>query len=193
MDLITLLLVALSLAMDALAVSVTNGIRLNNCRVADGVKMGLFFGIFQFIMPLLGFYLGGGVIGFVGKFAPWLSCAILVFLGVRMMVEANKAEEEEDDGTKQEKLGFYELFLQAVATSIDALAVGLSLAMTGGYREGYLYFASAVIGIVAFVCSFTGAMAGKKLGGLFEKRAGTVGGAVLVVIGLKILIESFIK
>ena len=110
-----------------------------------------------------------------------------------MMVEANKAEEEEDDGTKQEKLGFYELFLQAVATSIDALAVGLSLAMTGGYREGYLYFASAVIGIVAFVCSFTGAMAGKKLGGLFEKRAGTVGGAVLVVIGLKILIESFIK
>ena len=170
MDFITLLLVALSLAMDALAVSVTNGIRLNNCRVADGVKMGLFFGIFQFIMPLLGFYLGGGVIGFVGKFAPWLSCAILVFLGVRMMVEANKAEEEEDDGTKQEKLGFYELLLQAVATSIDALAVGLSLAMTGGYREGYLYFASAVIGIVAFVCSFIGAVAGKSSAAFSRKE-----------------------
>ena len=179
--------------MDALAVSVTNGIRLDNCRLADGVKMGLFFGVFQFIMPLLGFYLGGGVIGFVGKFAPWLSCVILVFLGVRMIIEANKAEDDPGDGIKKEKLGYYELFLQAVATSIDALAVGLSLAMTGGYREGYLYFASAVIGAVAFLCSFTGAMAGKKLGGLFEKRAETVGGAVLVAIGLKILIESFIK
>lgn len=194
MNFITLFLIALSLAMDALAVSVTNGIRLKNCRVTDGMRMGLFFGAFQFIMPLIGFFVGGGVIGFVGELAPWLSCAILVFLGVRMIAEANKAEKEEkaDDEEKKESLGVWELFLQAVATSLDALAVGLSLAMTGGYEKGYVYFASGIIGAVAFVCSFVGAMAGKRLGGYFEKKAETVGGAVLIIIGLKILIESFI-
>lgn len=193
MDFITILLVALSLAMDALAVSVTNGIRLKSCRVTDGLKMGVFFGVFQFIMPLLGFYLGGGVIGFVGTLAPWLSCAILVFLGVRMVIEANKSEDndEGEDGAKKEHLGLWELFLQAIATSIDALAVGLGLAMSGGYEQSYIYYASGIIGIVAFVCSFVGAMAGKKLGGYFEKRAETVGGVILIVIGLKILIESF--
>lgn len=191
MEFITLFLIALSLAMDAMAVSVTNGIRLNNCRVTDGVKMGLFFGAFQFIMPLLGFFLGGSVTDFVGVFAPWLSCAILVFLGVRMIIEANssKAEEEEQ---KKTKLTLTELLLQAIATSIDALAVGLSLAITSGYGAGYVYYASGIIGAVAFVCSFVGAMAGKKLGGIFEKRAETVGGAVLIAIGIKILVESFI-
>lgn len=190
MEFITLFLIALSLAMDAMAVSVTNGIRLNNCRVTDGVKMGLFFGVFQFIMPLLGFFLGGSVTDFVGVFAPWLSCAILVFLGVRMIIEANSSKDEEEQ--KKTKLTLTELLLQAVATSIDALAVGLSLAITSGYGAGYVYYASGIIGAVAFVCSFVGAMAGKKLGGIFEKRAETVGGAVLIVIGVKILIESFI-
>ncbi len=191
MEFITLFLIALSLAMDAMAVSVTNGIRLNNCRVTDGVKMGMFFGAFQFIMPLLGFFLGGGVTDFVGVFAPWLSCAILVFLGVRMIIEANSSKDKEDE-QKKSKLTLTELLLQAIATSIDALAVGISLAITSGYGAGYVYYASGIIGAVAFVCSFVGAMAGKKLGGIFEKRAETVGGAVLIAIGIRILVESFI-
>lgn len=190
MDFITLLLIALSLAMDAMAVSVTNGIRLRQCRASDGVKMGLFFGIFQFIMPLLGFFLGGSVTEFVGAAAPWLSCAILVFLGIRMIKEAH--EEKKEDGEEKLRLTFSELFLQAIATSIDALAVGLSLAISEGFGLGYVYYASGVIGAVAFICSFVGAMAGKKLGGLFEKRAETVGGIVLILIGIKILAESFI-
>lgn len=191
MEFITLFLIALSLAMDAMAVSVTNGIRLNNCRVTDGVKMGLFFGAFQFVMPLLGFFLGGSVTEFVGVFAPWLSCAILVFLGVRMIIEANSSKDKEEE-QKKTKLTLTELLLQAIATSIDALAVGISLAITSGYGAGYVYYASGIIGAVAFVCSFVGAMAGKKLGGIFEKRAETVGGAVLIAIGIRILAKSFI-
>lgn len=192
MELITLLLIALSLAMDAMAVSVTNGIKLSGCKIFDGIKMGLFFGVFQFIMPLLGFYLGGSVTAFVGIFAPWLSCAILVYLGIRMILEARQKKDNEEEETCKDKLGYAELFFQAVATSIDAMAVGISLAITGDKTGGYLYFASAVIGAVAFICSFVGAMAGKKLGGLFEKRAETAGGVVLIAIGIKILVEGLI-
>lgn len=191
MDFITLLLIALSLAMDAMAVSVTNGIKLSGCKISDGIKMGLFFGVFQFIMPLLGFYLGGSVTSFVGIFAPWLSCAILSYLGIRMIMEARHTKEEEEEPCK-DKLGYGELFFQAVATSIDALAVGVSLAITGDHTGGYLYYASAVIGVVAFICSFVGAMAGKKLGGLFERRAETAGGVVLIAIGIKILAEGLL-
>ena len=192
MDFITLFLIALSLAMDAMAVSVTNGIKLSGCKVSDAVKMGLFFGVFQFIMPLLGFYLGQSVTSFVGIFAPWLSCAILVYLGIRMIIEARHASSGEEEEPCEDKLGYGELFFQAVATSIDALAVGISLAITNDHTGGYVYYASAIIGIVAFLCSFAGAMAGKKLGGLFEKRAETAGGAVLIAIGIKILAECLI-
>ncbi|MDP4132621.1 MAG: manganese efflux pump MntP family protein [Bacillota bacterium] len=190
---VTVLLVAISLAMDAMAVSVTNGIKLKCCTVKDGLKMGIFFGIFQFIMPLLGFYLGNSVVSFIGKFAPYLAFVILAFLGGRMIWEANKCDEECFDECKCEKLGTGELFIQAIATSIDALAVGLSLAIAVEHDVYYVYYASAIIGIVAFVLSFIGALAGRKLGQLFERWAETMGGIVLVLIGAKILLEYLLK
>ena len=186
---IELLLVALSLAMDAMAVSVTNGIKLKKCRKRDAVEMGVFFGVFQFIMPLLGFFLGGGILSHVGKMAPYISFVILFFLGSKMVLEARKCEGGVCECAIKEKLTFTELTLQAIATSIDALAVGFALS---GTASGEVLFNSLVIGVVAFICSFIGAMAGRKLGDLFEKWAETVGGFILIGIGLKILIESFI-
>ena len=190
MSYIEVISVAFVLAIDAMTVSVTNGIRLRNCKIKDAVLMAVFFGGFQFIMPLLGYAVGEGVASFVGIMAPYLACGILSFLGIRMIVEAVKNEEEENSEPK-EKLGFWELTLQAIATSIDALAVGLSFCIMAKEGCGKVT-ASAIIGIVAFICSFIGAVLGKKVGKLFEKRAELVGGIILVVIGVKMLVESFI-
>lgn len=192
MDFISLIFISLSLAMDAMAVSVTNGIKLKYCGTKDAFKMGLFFGFFQFIMPLLGVILGNGVVSFVGKMAPFISFGILVFLGIKMLVESNKIECQ-GDTCKIKRLKNSDLFLQAIATSIDALVVGVGLAMSSdpmGKEE--IVYTSFVIGVIAFLCSFIGALAGKKLGDYFERYAEMAGGAVLVFIGIKILVESFL-
>lgn len=191
MSCIELISVAFVLAIDAMTVSVTNGIRLRNCRIKDALLMAVFFGGFQFIMPLLGYAVGEKIASFVGIMAPFLACGILSFLGVRMMIEALKNEEEENGATK-EKLGYGELTLQAIATSIDALAVGLSFCIMSDGGCGKL-LSSAVIGVVAFGCSFAGAVLGKKVGKLFEKRSEFAGGIILVVIGVKMLIEGLVK
>ncbi len=191
MSYIEVISVAFVLAIDAMTVSVTNGIRLRNCKIKDALLMAVFFGGFQFIMPLLGYAVGEGVASFVGIMAPYLACGILSFLGIRMIIEAAKNEEDEEADSK-ERLGFTELILQAIATSIDALAVGLSLCIVTKEGCGKVT-ASAIIGVVAFGCSFAGALLGKKVGKLFEKRAELIGGIILIVIGAKMLIESFIK
>lgn len=190
MSYIEVISVAFVLAVDAMTVSVTNGIRLRNCTIKDAILMAVFFGGFQFMMPLLGYVVGEKIASFVGVMAPYLTFGILSFLGVRMIIEATK---EDEDGEKEvkEKLGFSELTLQAVATSIDALAVGLGFGCMTEAGCGKI-LASVIIGIVAFVCSFIGAVLGKKVGKLFEKRAELFGGIILVVIGIKMIAESFI-
>lgn len=191
MSYVEVISVAFVLAMDAMTVSVTNGIRLRSFKMKDALLMAIFFGGFQFIMPLLGYAVGEGVASFVGFMAPYLACGILSFLGIRMIIEALKKEEDEAYEPK-EKLGFWELTLQAIATSIDALAVGLGFGCMEDCGCGKL-LASVIIGIVAFGCSFIGAVLGKKVGKLFEKRAELIGGIILVVIGIKMLAESFLK
>ncbi len=189
MNLAEVFIVALVLAMDAMAVSVTNGIKLRQLKISDATLMGVFFGAFQFIMPLLGFFLGESVASFVGVMAPYLSFGILAFLGVRMIIEAR--EEKCINGVcKIERLKISDLILQAIATSIDALAVGLSFSMAQG--ENHVFLSSGIIGIVAFICSVIGALAGKHLGKLLEKWAETIGGIILIVLGLKMLIENFL-
>lgn len=190
MGVFELISVAFALAIDAMTVSVTNGIKLRNCTFKDAVLMAGFFGGFQFLMPLLGYAVGEKVASFVGVMAPFLACGILSYLGIRMIIEALKKDDEENNEVK-EKLGFSELTLQAIATSIDALAVGLSFCIMSDGGCGKL-LSSAVIGIVAFVCSLFGALLGKKVGKLFEKRAELVGGIILIAVGAKMLIESFL-
>ncbi len=180
-----ILLTAVSLALDAFAVSTSAGLTVKGFRLRDAVKMGVWFGLFQFLMPLLGWLLASTVAGYVVRYSPWIAFGLLAFVGGRMVVSALKKDGE----PSVTELGTKTLFMLAVATSIDALAVGVTFA----FMDINVWLAFSVIGAVAFILSVAGGMAGGKLGERFQGRAELIGGLVLIGIGAKILIESFIK
>lgn len=193
MDIITLLLTSLGLAMDAFSVAVTSGIFLKRFKAAYAFKIGFFFGVFQFLMPCAGWLLGCGFANIISRFAPWIAFVLLGFIGGKMIWEAFSPEEQEICGPLDNKL----LTILAVATSIDALAVGITFAaMNFTFISGGIGYAalpnSLVIGIVAFVMSSAGVCIGHKSGDLFGNKAEIAGGLVLLGIGIKILAESFI-
>lgn len=181
MGIISLLFLAAALAMDAFSVAVTDGLVVNDFKIKDAVKVGLFFGAFQFIMPCIGNFIASFAASYVEKFDHWIAFGLLAFLGIRMIVEAVKGEEE----VPQNPLKLSTLFLMAIATSIDALAAGVSLAAV----NAPIIFSSAMIGIVAFVFSFAGMYIGRKFGDILGSKAEIAGGAVLILIGAKTLIE----
>lgn len=179
-----ILLIAISLALDAFAVSVSAGLTVRGFRLRDGVKMGVWFGAFQFIMPLIGWLLGSTVAELVSRWSPLIAFALLAFIGGRMIWESVRGGGEAAVSSLDAKT----LLMLAVATSIDALAVGVTFA----FMEVNILLASAVIGAVAFILSVVGGAVGGRLGDKFSDRAGFFGGAVLIAIGAKILIESFL-
>lgn len=181
---IYILLIALSLALDAFAVSVSAALTVRGFRMRDAVKMGIWFGAFQLIMPLIGFLLGSTVAELVSRFAPWIAFALLAFIGGRMIFEALRPGGEPSVSSLDPKT----LFMLAVATSIDALAVGVTFA----FMDVNVPLSCAVIGIVAFAMSVAGGALGGRLGERFADRAGIFGGAVLCAIGLKILLEGIL-
>ena len=180
MSFIGIFLTAVSLAMDAFAVSVSNGISVKGFSRRDAVEQGVYFGAFQFFMPVLGYLLGSQIREYIEKVDHWVAFGLLAVIGINMIKEALT---EEDDSEKSYKSKAVRLVLQAVATSIDAFAVGIGFALL----NINLIFAASIIGVVAFAFSFWGGTAGKRLGDLFKKRAGVAGGCVLIVIGLNIL------
>ncbi|MGL4791449.1 MAG: manganese efflux pump MntP family protein [Anaerotignaceae bacterium] len=186
MGFISVFLIAVGLAMDAFAVSVSNGIAIKKFRVSDGIKMGMFFGVFQFLMPIIGWLLGSSVRVYIEAFDHWIAFGLLGIIGGNMIKEAMSDEEEEEE--KEFVLSPKKLTVQAVATSIDALAVGISFAVL----DVDIVSSATIIGVVCFVISFIGADLGKKLGGLFKERAEIVGGIILICIGLKILLEHIL-
>ena len=176
-------LIAVSLALDAFAVSVSAGISTPGFGLKQSARMGLWFGAFQFAMPLIGWGLGSSVAGYIEAFDHWLAFGLLAFIGGRMVWESLRGGEEENGGPAD--LSPRRLCVLAIATSIDALAVGVSMA----FLRVNILSSAAVIGAVAFVLSLVGGLLGKKLGTLFEKWAQVAGGIVLIGIGIKILIE----
>ena len=184
------LLIAFGLAMDALAVSVTNGIITTDYKKSHGLKQGMFFGVFQSVMPLIGFALGSGFESLIKSFDHWVAFGLLFVIGANMIIETFKEEETQSMGkSAADVFGVKNLTLQAVATSIDALAVGISFAVAG---EGNIFISSLIIGAVAFLLSYCGGMFGVKIGELFQKSASRVGGVILIAIGIKILIEHML-
>ncbi len=176
-------LIALSLAMDAMAVSVSAGIACRGSAARQGLRLGLWFGAFQFAMPLLGFALGQAMAAYVEAVAPYIAFALLGFIGGRMIWDALlDADGPEED---MSSLSNGKVCLLAIATSIDALAVGVGASLMGMD----LLSSCVIIGVVAFALSFLGAVAGRKLGERFNRWAQVAGGAVLVGIGLKFLLE----
>ena len=183
---IEIVLIAVSLALDAFAVSVSSGISVPGFSWRQAVKMGCWFGFFQFAMPVLGWLLGTGVSGYIAAVDHWIAFALLALIGGKMVAEAVKKSCGAQEDEAPTELTARRLTVLAVATSIDALAVGVSLAFVADVN---ILSAGAVIGVVAFALSVVGGMVGRNLGCLFQKRAELVGGLVLIGIGIKIVIE----
>ncbi len=182
MDLTTLLLIALGLAMDAFAVSITNGITIKHQRIHNALKIGLFFGAFQALMPSIGWLAGLSLREFIGGIDHWIAFGLLSLIGGKMIYESIKVGSEEKTSNA---LGLFVLFMLSVATSIDALAVGLSFALL----KISIVTPILVIGLVTFVLSFLGVFIGNKVGHFFENKIEILGGLILIGIGVKILIE----
>ena len=177
-------LIALSLAMDAMAVSISVGLACKGSAARQGLRLGLWFGAFQFAMPLLGFVLGQALSAWVEAAAPYIAFALLAFIGGRMIWDALQPPEQDDEDMSCLSSG--KVCLLAIATSIDALAVGV-----GGSLMGMDALTSClIIGVTAFALSFLGAVVGRLLGERFNTWAQVAGGVVLVGIGLKFLLEQ---
>ncbi len=184
MGIAELVLIAIGLSMDAFAVSVCKGLA---SRKADFIKMfkcGIWFGGFQGLMPLIGFFLGRSFEKYITAIDHWIAFAILALIGINMLREAFSSKDESDD--KDDDYSAGKMFTLAVATSIDALAVGISFALAG---DTNIWIAVALIGVITFVLSFAGVKIGVVFGNKFEKGAQIMSGVILILIGTKILLE----
>lgn len=182
MSFLSIFLIAIGLGMDAFAVSICVGVSTGRLSLRRMFRLSFHFGFFQFMMPILGWLAGRTVSGYIEAYDHWIAFLLLAFIGGRMIREAFRKEETVDynDPTKGSSL-----IVLSVATSIDALAVGLSFAVLD---MGILY-PSVIIGIVAFVMTIIGMVFGDTLGRIGGKRIEILGGLILIGIGLKILIE----
>ena len=177
-----ILLIALSLAMDAFAVSVSTGIAVPGFGWKQAARIGAWCGFFQFAMPLAGWFLGSSVKVYIEAVDHWIAFGLLALIVGAMIREALSGGVEE----AVTDLSVRRLFLLALATSIDALAVGVTMAFMADVN---ILLSAAVIGAVAFFMAMLGGLLGRRLGQLFQKRATLLGGAVLLAIGIKILLE----
>lgn len=170
--------------MDAFAAALCKGLAMRKLSVERALVIALFFGGFQALMPLAGYFLAHWLTGFIEQFDHWIAFALLSVIGANMIRDGIKNKEEEKCDTWSIK----ELLTLAVATSIDALAVGISFA----FLNVNIYAAAGIIGVTTFLLSFIGVAVGYKFGSKHKNTATVVGGAVLVIIGLKILIEHLL-
>jgi putative Mn2+ efflux pump MntP len=176
--------IAVALAMDALAVSIAIGVAHHPVTGRQMLRLASTFGLFQFGMCIAGWAAGESVVKYIGRYDHWVAFGLLLFVGGRMIFESVKGGEEAGEERRDPTTGA-SLFVLGVATSLDSLAVGLSLA---ALRTSILYPA-AVIGAVSFVISLAGTKLGPALGKVFGKRAELLGGLVLIAIGIKILVD----
>ena len=180
-----LFVLAVGLSMDAFAVSICKGLAMKKATWKAGLTCGLWFGGFQALMPLMGFFLGSLFAGAIAAYDHWVAFVLLAIIGINMLKEAFSSGEE-CDCCGEADFGFRTMFLMAVATSIDALAVGVSLAMAG---EVHIFAAVTLIGLLTCCISATGVKIGNVFGSRYEKKAQIAGGVILILIGLKILLE----
>ncbi|MGM9881039.1 MAG: manganese efflux pump MntP family protein [Bacilli bacterium] len=204
------ILLGCGLAMDASAVSMTNGMNETKMKLPKMILVAAMFGIFQCIMPLCGYFVGNIFKSFLEKFTAIIALLLLSYIGGKMLYEGIKAireqkksakesvnEEENVELAEKKKLTFGQLFIQAIATSIDALTVGLVFIGVGvSYGLDNNFFAilvSLIIGVVTFIFSIISLFIGKKFGELLSDKAQIVGGLILIGIGLKTFIQFIIS
>lgn len=181
MGLIELFLIAVGLSMDAFAVSVCKGLAMPKCTFKKAAIVGLWFGGFQALMPAIGYILGAQFQEAIASIDHWIAFVLLALIGGNMIHEALDNDEEEADASLDVKT----MFLLAVATSIDALAIGITFA----FLKVSIIPAVCFIGIVTFIISFAGVKIGNVFGARYKNKAEIVGGVILILLGLKILLE----
>lgn len=168
--------------MDAFAVAVCKGLKMFKLNIKQTALISLFFGGFQALMPLIGWLLGTGFEKYITNIDHWIAFVLLAFIGGKMIFEAIKCEDSADDSNV---FDIKELLLLALATSIDALAVGITFA----FLKVNIIFAISIIGIITFLLSAMGVFLGHKFGAAYKNKAEFTGGIILVLIGVKILLE----
>ena len=182
-----LFLLAVGLSMDAFAVSICKGLAMKKADAKGMATCGVWFGGFQALMPLIGFFLGTLFASAIEAVDHWVAFGLLGLIGFNMLKEAFEREEEGCDCNNNDaNLSVKTMFVMAVATSIDALAVGISLAMAGNVN---IWVAVALIGITTFILSGVGVKVGSIFGSKFEKKAQLAGGIILICLGTKILLD----
>ena len=182
MGTIELILLSVGLAMDAFAVAICKGLNMRKMNYKNALILALFFGGFQALMPAIGYLLGKQFEKYITSIDHWIAFILLSIIGIQMIAESFKKDEDKEEDA--DKLNLKEYFMLAIATSIDALAVGISLV----FLCVSLVKSVSFIGIITFAISFAGVFIGKKVGVRFKSKAEFAGGAILILIALKILL-----
>jgi putative Mn2+ efflux pump MntP len=186
MDIMTLCAISFALALDAFAVSIASGVVIKKKKAHLALKLGTSFGLFQAVMPVLGFAAGNSMRSFIVGIDHWIAFGLLFLIGSKMVYESFQLEGVEENS--KGSMSFKTLMLLSVATSIDAFAVGIMFSLL----DVSILFPVLLIGCVTFLMSFSGVFIGSRAGHLFEKKAEMAAGIVLIGIGLKILIEHLV-
>ncbi|MDP2167249.1 MAG: manganese efflux pump MntP family protein [Thermodesulfovibrionales bacterium] len=182
MDAFTILFIAVGLAMDTFAVSVASGIAVRPLRLSHVLRMAMSFGLFQAVMPIIGWSAGFGMRDFISGVDHWVAFGLLSIIGSKMIAESFSLKSKEKAAAPP---GIYTLLILSIATSIDALAVGLTLS----FLNVPILSPALIIGAVTFLLSLAGALLGRRFGHLLESKVEAGGGLILIGIGIKILIE----
>lgn len=181
MSLFGIIILSIGLGMDAFAVSVCKGVSFKKSNLKKSIIVASYMGIFQSIMPVIGYFLGMSFADKITSIDHWLAFALLLVIGIKMIKEALSTEKE----VINDKVDFKEMIILAIATSIDALAVGITFA----FLNVNLWFAVSLIGMITFLLCFVGTKIGSIFGDKYENKAELAGGLILILLGLKIVLE----
>ncbi|MBP5307772.1 MAG: manganese efflux pump [Clostridia bacterium] len=180
-------LIGVGLSMDAFAVALCRGLEMKKFNLKHAVIIAVFFGFFQAVMPLIGWIAGAQFSKYIESVDHWIAFGLLGFLGLKSVVDSLK--KDEISGANDETLNIKRLFVMAVATSIDALAVGVTFSFVKFERASYVVYSAVLIGVITFLLSLTGVYCGNKIGIKLKRKAEFLGGIILILIGIKILLE----
>lgn len=184
MSIFDIVILSVGLAMDAFAVSVCKGLSVAKAKAKGFLAVGIWFGVFQALMPLIGYFLGSAFEKIVDSVDHWIAFVLLVLIGANMIKEAFSKDEEQKDAS----FSFKTMIVLAIATSIDALAVGITLALTP--QKVNIFLSVGIIGVITAVISMLGFKAGNVFGNKYKSKAEFAGGVILILLGIKILIEG---